>query len=94
MANRQPLQPSVAKVGIEQEKQQVGQVEKASLYIGNKGRAATQMGIPKRDDSLAQLRCRKTIGRKEQTHQIAAVGRLVDIAADGAPEKSACEEQQ
>ena len=87
MGDGKPLHPWILKLWVEQEEQQVGWIEKASLNIADKGRAATQMWVPQGQHTLAELRGGKTIGGKEQADQVATIGRLIDVAADGAPEE-------
>ena len=87
MANTEPLHVAIVKGGVEKEQQQVGWIEKSGLNVADEGRAAIEMRIPERKPALAQSVRGEAVCGKEKTDEIAAVGRLVDRAADRAPEE-------
>ena len=94
VAYTQPLQNGVAEVGLEQEEEQVGRVEKAGLDVADEGRAAIEGRVPQRQRALGNLGRGKAIGGKEEAHQIAAVRGLEDVAADCAPEEARGEQEE
>ena len=90
MADAEQLHPAIVEGGIEQEEQQVGGIEESGLNVGDEWRAAVEVGIPERQLSLADGAGGEAVDGEEEADQVAAVGRLVDGAADGAPEEG-CE---
>ena len=92
MGDRCPLQRLIRKIGGPPKEQQVVWVEKTRLDVADKRRTAVQRWIPEWKNALRQGGCRKTIGRKQKTGQIAAIRWLVDISAQRPPEKT-CDEQ-
>jgi hypothetical protein len=88
MQHRQPGQRGVVELRRQQEEDQVGQIEKARLDVADKGRAAVERRVPERQPTLRQLAGSETVGGKEETDQVAAVGGLVDIAAEHPPEEA------
>ncbi len=94
VAHDQPLHPLVAKIGLEQKEQQVGQIEKASLDIAHKGRAAVEGGVPQGQAPLVELGGGKAIGGVEKADQIPPIGRLEDLPNHHAPEEAQGEQTQ
>ena len=88
MADAEQLHPAIVEGGIEKEQQKIGWIEKSGLNVADEGRAAIEMRIPERQSALAQGAGSEAVYGEEETDQIAAIGRLVDNAADGAPEES------
>ena len=87
MADAEQLHPAIVEGGIEEEQQKIGWIEKSGLNVADEGRAAIEVRIPERQSALAQGAGSEAVYREEETDQIAAIGRLVDNAADGAPEE-------
>ena len=94
MADGEPLHGLIGKRRIGEKEQQVGRIEETGLNVADEGGAAVEVRIPERQRPLAELGCGKAVGRIEKGDQIAAVGRLEDIAGDGAPEEGDGEQEQ
>ena len=94
MADAEQLHPAIVEGGIEQKQQKIGWIEKSGLNVTNERRAAIEMRIPERQSTLAQGTGCESVYREEKADQIAAIGRLVDSAADGRPEKGSNHSRQ
>ncbi|RLT44782.1 MAG: hypothetical protein DWI57_02450 [Chloroflexi bacterium] len=92
MTDGQPLHPDVTEIRFQKKEEQIGQVEKTGLDVGDKGRAAVEGGIP--EGQLAPRQCRRgeAVGGVEKADQIAAIRGLVNITGKGAPEEGSGQE--